>query len=99
MCMCRTILLAIAVNKVAAVFVSNTPSTLLVPICQTFVGILWCLGWACSVAFLLSQVPKDHVPTEFFESYEIAYGTDDTPGKCSGPWVNGDVYKYAGNVN
>merc|ERR1719181_1286389 len=96
--MCKTILLAVAVNKVAAVFVYNTPSVLIVPICQVFIGALWCLAWACSAAFLLSQVPNDHVSTEFFDSYAKAYGTDDVAGECTGPFVNGEVYKYAGDV-
>jgi hypothetical protein len=97
-CMCRTILLAIAVNKVAAVFVYNTPSVLIVPMVQTLLGICWCLVWAGSAAFLLSQVPDDHVPTDFYATYAEAYGTDDVEGKCTAAYVNGDVYKYPGNM-
>jgi hypothetical protein len=97
MIMCKRILLAIAVNRVAAVFVSNTPSALLVPIGQTFLGIIWCLAWTVSAAFLLSQVPDDHVPSTYFATYAEAYGTADTEGKCTGAFVNGQVYKYEGN--
>jgi hypothetical protein len=66
--------------------------------CQVVIGVLWCLAWAASVAFLLSQVPDDHVPTATLASYAEAYGTKDTPGKCTDAFVNGDVYKYAGDL-
>merc|ERR1719424_1903370 len=76
----------------------NTPSVLLVPMVQTVIGIIWCLAWACSAAFLLSQVPDNHVPTTYYSTYAEAYGTDDVEGKCTGAFVNGEVYKYPGNV-
>jgi len=96
-CMCKQIFLAIAVNKVAAIFVYHTPSVLIVPITQTVFGIVWCLAWCYSAAFLLSQVPTDHVPSNYFATYDLAYGTQDVPGLCTGPWINGQVYHYAGN--
>jgi solute carrier family 44 protein 1 (choline transporter-like protein)/choline transporter-like protein 2/4/5 len=98
-CMCRQIMLAIAVNKVAASFTAENPPVLFVlPFTQIFIGILWCLAWAVSASFLLSQVPKDQVPTAFYATYAEAYGTDDTEGKCTAAFVNGDVYKYPGDM-
>jgi len=96
-CLRKQIRLAISLNKVAAVFVTQTPSVLIVPMGQAFVAVLWCLAWAASAAFLLSQVPEGHVPSTYYTTYAEAYGTEDTPGKCTGPFVNGYVWKYAGN--
>lgn len=97
-CFCKQICLAVKLNKVAAIFVYNTPSVLLVPLCQALVGILWCLGWAASASFLLSQVPEDHVPTHFFSKFSEAFGTDTMAGKCTGPFINGHVWRYAGDL-
>jgi hypothetical protein len=96
-CTCRKVHFAIAINRVAATFVCNTPSLLLVPMWQTIIGILWCMGWAFSAAYLISRVPKDHVPSAYFETYAEAYGSQGAPGKCTGSFINGFVYKYAGN--
>lgn len=103
-CMCRQILLAIAINKAAAVFVATTPSILFVPMLQVCVGVVWCLAWAASFAFLLSQVGEGSVPTEYYATWAEAYGTwgngtsPDVEGKCTGAWINGFVWKYAGNL-
>jgi len=70
----------------------------LVPLCQAIVGILWCFGWAASASFLLSQVPEDHVPTHYFSKFSEAFGTDTTAGKCTGPFINGHVWRYAGDL-
>lgn len=98
-CMCKQICLAIKLNKVAAIFVYNTPSVLLVPMIQALVGVMWCLAWAASAAFLLSQVPDDHVPAGFYTTFAEASGTESTAGKCTGPFVNGQVWKYAGDLS
>jgi hypothetical protein len=97
-CMCKQICLAVKLNKVAAIFVYNTPTLLLVPITQALVGILWCCAWAVSAAFLLSQVPDGHVPSSFYSTYSEAYGTESDEGKCTGAFVNGHVWKYAGDL-
>lgn len=98
-CFCKQICLAVKLNKVAAIFVFNTPTVLLVPMVQALVGVLWCFAWAASAAFLLSQVPEDHVPAGFFSTFAEAFGTDSEEGKCTGPFVNGHVWKYAGDLN
>eukprot|EP00931_Biecheleriopsis_adriatica_P048416 TRINITY_DN2796_c0_g2_i1.p1 TRINITY_DN2796_c0_g2~~TRINITY_DN2796_c0_g2_i1.p1 ORF type:complete len:990 (+),score=201.47 TRINITY_DN2796_c0_g2_i1:73-3042(+) len=96
-CLTDRIRLAVAVNKVASVFVSHTPGILLLPAVQAVVAAIWCLAWAASAAFLLSQVPADYVPTEAFKNYSIAYGTADTPGMCTDKWPTGFVWKDEDN--
>mmetsp|Transcript_46762 Transcript_46762/g.109466 ORF Transcript_46762/g.109466 Transcript_46762/m.109466 type:complete len:925 (+) Transcript_46762:104-2878(+) len=92
-CLSDRIRLAIAVNEVAATFVKDTPRILLMPILQTFCGILWILLWALSASFLLSQVPDGYTPKDSYTSYEEAYGTATVPGKCTDKWPTGGVYK------
>merc|ERR1719326_1189722 len=94
-CMRKRILLAIKLNKVAAIFVYNTPTVLVVPMTQALIGVFWCFAWAASAAFLLSQVPEGHVPSGFWSSFEEAYGTESSAGQCTGPVINGHVWKYA----
>lgn len=72
MCMCNRIRLAIACAKVAAAFTYQTPVVLLVPIFQTILGIMWCVLWALSATFLISQVPDGYTPISSFASYEDA---------------------------
>jgi solute carrier family 44 protein 1 (choline transporter-like protein)/choline transporter-like protein 2/4/5 len=64
-----------------------------VPAAQSIGGILWVLCWGLSASFLLSQVPDSYTPTDAYESYAIAYGTEDTAGKCTDAWPTGLVYK------
>jgi len=71
----------------------------LVPMTQAVVGVLWCLAWAVSAAFLLSQVPEDHIPAHYFGTFDEAFGTDTEAGRCTGPFINGQVWKYAGNIS
>jgi hypothetical protein len=92
LCFEKRIRLAIALNKVAAEFVYTHAAIVLVPCVQAFVAILWCLLWAFCVAFIITQVPDDYVPTEAYASYEIAYGTADVAGKCTDMWPSGIVY-------
>jgi hypothetical protein len=107
-CFAGRIKLAIALNKVAAFFLSQNPSTLLVPLVQALVGILWVLVWCMSASFLISQVPENWVPTQGYQNYSDAYGTASscafweeltsascagTPGQCNGKWPTGFVWK------
>jgi len=89
----RRVMLAIGLNEVAAKFLAHTPTVLLVPAAQSLLGIIWVLSWGLSASFLLSQVPDGYTPNVAFESYQIAYGTADTPGQCTGSWPAGLVYK------
>lgn len=98
-CFCKQICLAIKLNQVAARFVYNTPTVLLVPMTQALVGVLWCLAWVASAAFLLSQVPDGHVPDGFYATFAEAFGTESKAGQCTGPFVNGHVWKYAGDLS
>lgn len=52
----QRIRLAIALNKVAARYLGNNPQTVLIPVAQSIVTLLWCLGWLMGASFLLSQV-------------------------------------------
>lgn len=92
-CLLDRIRLAIAVNQVAAIFVKDTPRILIVPAIQAGIGILWILLWALSVSFLVSQVPDGYTSKEAYLTYEEAYGTATTPGKCTDKWPTGSVYK------
>ncbi|CAK9082418.1 unnamed protein product [Durusdinium trenchii] len=92
-CLLDRIRLAIAVNKVAAIFVKDTPRILLVPAIQALVGILWILVWALSASFLLSQVPDGYTPKGAYHTYDEAAGTATTPGACTDKWPTGSVYK------
>jgi len=79
-------------------FVYNTPTSLFVPIVQIFVGVCWCLAWALSASFLLSQVPADYMSTSSYASYAEAYGTVDTPGACTDKYPVGTTWKYEGDL-
>merc|ERR1712151_1346113 len=92
-CMRERVRLAIGVNKVAAMFVYNTPSILLVPVVQSIIGIVWCITWALSITFLISQVPDSYTPTGTYATYAEAFGTADTPGACTDKWPTGFVWK------
>jgi len=92
-CFWSRIKLAIGLNQTAAQFVANSPTVLLVPIAQALVGVLWILTWFASASFLLSQVPADYTPTASYGSYAEAYGTEDTPGKCTDKWPTGGVWR------
>lgn len=106
LCFRSRIKLAIALNKVAAHFLSTNPLVLIVPIVQALLGVVWCLLWMLSASFLLSQVPDSYTPKGGFTTYEEAYGTTSscafwetgdhcgaTPGKCNDKWPTGFVWK------
>jgi len=88
---CR-IRLAIAINQVACMFMYHNPSVLLVPVFQNVIGIIWIFLWLFCAAFLLSQTADDVVPSDMYATYDIAYGTADTAGKCTDSWPSGGVY-------
>jgi hypothetical protein len=92
-CICSRISLAIAVNKVAARFVAQTPIITLVPVLQAVCAISWIIVWCLCASFLLSQVPDGYTPKEAYLTYAEAAGTSDTPGKCTDKWPTGSVWK------
>jgi len=92
-CFANRIRLAIAVNKVATLYVGQTPLIILLPVVQALVCTAWTLVWCLSATFLLSQVPADRVPSTTFVSYAEAYGTSTVAGKCTGEWPQGMVWK------
>jgi len=96
-CFTNRIRLAIRLSKVAAVFISHNWLVVLVPAVQSLVACLWCLAWVLSASFLLSQVPSSAAPTDAYVTYAEAYGTADTPGKCTSTWPSGFVYKDESN--
>jgi len=98
-CLCKQIRLAIGINKVAAMFVYQTPHVVFVPLVQILVGIMWFMIWSLCASFLLSQVPDDYTPTAAYESYAIAYGTADTPGKCNDQAPVGFAWRYGGDLS
>jgi len=77
-CMVKQINLAIALNKVAAVFLARNPHVVLIPIVQAIIAIIWTLLWMLSASFLLSQVPDDYTPSGYYATYAEAYGTTGT---------------------
>lgn len=93
LCLMSRIRLAIALNKVAAMFVYQTPFVLLVPIVQTVLGICWISVWMACASYQLSAVPDGYVPTASYATYAEAYGTADTAGACTGMWPAGSVWK------
>jgi len=98
-CIWGRIKLAVALNKVAAKFLFNTPTIIFVPIVQATICILWNVLWAGCASFILSQVAEGYVPSKAFTSYQIAAGTVDVPGECTGKWPSGFAWKYEGNLN
>lgn len=97
-CMLRQIRLAIAINKVAAMFVMQNPSVLLVPAVKVAIGVLWCIVWMICVSYMVAQVPDDYVPSTVYASYLEAAGTADTPGPCTDKWPTGFVWKDEDNA-
>lgn len=93
LCLMSQIRLAIALNKVAAMFVAHNPLILLIPIVQSLIALVWVGAWAASAAFLLSEVPDNYIPTSSFSTYAAAGGTDTSTGACTSMWPSGSVYK------
>jgi len=92
-CMYRRIALAVAINKVAAVFIMEQPFILLLPVIQSLISLVWILLWTLSATFLVSQVPDNYTPKDAYATYEEAYGTEEVPGKCTDKWPTGFVWK------
>lgn len=97
-CMMRQIKLAIAINKVAAMFVMQNPAVLLVPVSKVVIGVLWCIVWMICVSYMIAQVPDDYVPSTVYASYWEAAGTADIPGPCTDKWPTGFVWKDEDNA-
>jgi hypothetical protein len=91
--------LAIAINKVAAMFIQETPSILLLPIVECLIGLIWVLLWAMSATFLVSQVPDSYTSKTAYATYAEAYGTADVPGKCNPTWPQSSVYRDGMNCD
>jgi hypothetical protein len=92
LCMASRIQLAIAINKVAAQFVYNTKTIVLVPVLQILCAMVWWAIWMVVAVFLVSQVSTD-VDAELKAQYTYleAYGDDanEVAGKCTGSWPTG----------
>ena len=58
--MFKRIRLGIAVNKVAAQFVSHNMSTLLVPLCQCLTIISWWAVWIATIVFTVTIIPATY---------------------------------------
>lgn len=106
MCLRKRIMLAIAVNQVAAVFVASNPGVIIIPVVQALCTIAWTAGWFFAASFLVSQVPDSWTPKGYFATYAEAYGTSSScafwefssdcagkPGTCTGRWPSGIVWK------
>jgi len=98
-CMYKRIKLAIAINQVAAKFISHHPSTLLVPIVQVIVSCTYSVLWAISASFLLSQVPANYTSKLSYATWDEAMGTATVPGACNPKWPDGFAWKYGGNLS
>ena len=66
LCLFKQIQLAIAIDQVAAEFVSDTPQIILLPLVQFALAVSWCAVWIFLAAYLISQVPGDYVPNGCF---------------------------------
>lgn len=62
-------------TKVAAQYLSTNPSTVLIPVVQALIAIIWCIAWFYSISFLLSQVPDSYTPKQAYATYSEAFGT------------------------
>mmetsp|Transcript_36352 Transcript_36352/g.77383 ORF Transcript_36352/g.77383 Transcript_36352/m.77383 type:complete len:944 (-) Transcript_36352:135-2966(-) len=95
-CFVQRIRLAIALNQVAATFVSHTPLILTIPMVQISVAIAWQLLWAFCASFIITQVPDDYMPTGLYDWHD-AGGLTNTASKCLGKWPEGGVWKDEDN--
>eukprot|EP00928_Gymnodinium_smaydae_P038764 TRINITY_DN26656_c0_g10_i1.p1 TRINITY_DN26656_c0_g10~~TRINITY_DN26656_c0_g10_i1.p1 ORF type:complete len:915 (+),score=199.31 TRINITY_DN26656_c0_g10_i1:204-2948(+) len=101
LCICflsHRIRLAIALNKASAQFIMAHVLVVMIPVGQAIVGIIWLLVWALCAAYLFSKVPDGVVPTESYATYAEAFGTSTVPGKCTGAWPTGEVYRSYGDM-
>lgn len=58
--LCKRIRIGIAMNKVAAQFVGQNMSTLLVPLFQTFTLIAWWALWLASIVYTVTVIPAGY---------------------------------------
>lgn len=96
-CLYSRIRLAIAINKVAAMFIYHTPTVLLVPVIQIIIAVAYFILWAMSACFLLSQVPAKYTSSAS-GTWDEAMGTSTTPGFCNSRWPAGFAWKDAGDL-
>jgi len=93
LCLLSRIRLAIALNKVAAMFVAHNPLVLLIPVVESILACLWVGLWAASAGYLLSEVPPSYTPTDSYATYAQAAGTSTTAGACNDKWPTGYAWK------
>lgn len=99
-CIARKIALAIAINKVAAKFVYQTKSVILVPIITIIAVIAWMIIWIVIALYVVSAFDNQSAPNEQY-TYKIAYGVDPTcwicndgvAGYCTNTWPTGWTWK------
>lgn len=97
-CMYSRIRLAIALNKVAAMFIQHTPMVLVVPVLQIGAALSYGALWALSASFLVSQVPAGYTSAGWYTTWEEAMGNATTPGKCNPKWPQGFAWKDGGDL-
>lgn len=89
----KRIQLAISLNKVAATFIMQNPTILVVPIGQIIVGLSWIMVWSFCASFLISQVPQSYIPS----GEEDAYATYQDTSVCNDKWPQGFPWRDSGN--
>jgi hypothetical protein len=92
LCMCKRIKLGIAINKVAATFIGHHKGIIFAPVVQVLIVATWWLFWLVAAAYILSTIKTASAPSDSY-TYEIAYGTDVTPGECTQGAPAGGVWK------
>ena len=66
----------------------QTKTVLCIPILQIFVAMLWWLIWISGAMYIVSQYGDSTLPHGPFTK-DVAAGTENTPGVCTGGWPNG----------
>jgi len=85
LCLCRQIRLAIAINKVAAIFVAQTKTPLMVPLVTALTMVAYFTIWCVVALFLVSQVSDNLLPegpftqTEAVESFRVYHTLHNIP--------------------
>jgi len=85
--------LAIAINRVAADFVGDEKTMILVPVIQVLISVMWLGIWIYVAIFVVSQVPDTYIEERGPFDYTTAVGTEDVPGKCNNKWPTGFAWK------
>ncbi|CAE7629797.1 slc44a2, partial [Symbiodinium pilosum] len=92
-CLRSRIKLAIAVNEVAAKFVTHHPHMILVPLFQFLLGLAWLVIWVVCAALIIAGVPAGYVPNQAFATEVEAAGNATTPGACTDMVPAGFAYQ------